>query len=203
MTISIETIALALFAYLVGSVPTGIVVAKLFGGPNPQTVGSGNMGATNVLRTTGKAAGILTLTFEVLKGAAAVIAALIISPDTLTISLTGFAVFAGHLFPIFLKFKGGKGVATAAGVLLVISPIATALCIAVLIVTVLITNYVSLGSIVAAAVLPIFMWIIPEYRDFTGLGITIAVLVIVKHKSNIKKLLHGEETKFRNKKPQS
>lgn len=183
-------------AYLLGSVPTGIFVAKALGGVDPRTSGSKNIGATNVGRTAGKKAGIITLIGDFLKGALPVFAAIKLGGDTLIISLVGLAAFLGHLFPIYLGFKGGKGVATALGVMTVIAPMATLLSAGVFIILVLIKRYVSLGSIFAAASLPVFVSFIVESKPFVPMSVAVSVLVIVKHKENIKRLVSGTENKI-------
>lgn len=186
-------------AYLLGSVPTGIVIVRLFGGVDPRHSGSKNIGATNVGRTSGKLPGILTLIGDLFKGALPVFIAFRLGPVPL-VSLTGLAAFLGHLFPVYLGFKGGKGVATACGVMLIISPIATLLSAAVFIVTVLIKRYVSLGSILAAASLPVFLSFLTRGKPFVLLGAAISALVIIKHHENIKRLAEGRENKIGGKK---
>ncbi|HAO92649.1 MAG TPA: acyl-phosphate glycerol 3-phosphate acyltransferase [Deltaproteobacteria bacterium] len=186
-------------AYLLGSVPTGIVVVRLFGGVDPRQSGSRNIGATNVSRTSGKLPGILTLAGDLFKGALPVFIAFRLGPAPL-VSLTGLAAFLGHLFPVYLGFKGGKGVATACGVMLIISPIATLLSAGVFVVTVAIKRYVSLGSILAAASLPVFLSFLTKGKPFVSLGVAISALVIIKHRENIKRLAEGRENKIGGKK---
>jgi len=183
-------------AYLLGSVPFGIVVARLFGGVDPRRAGSGNIGATNVMRSTGKAAGLLTLACDLLKGGAPVLLASLLHADPAFISLVGLAAFIGHLFPVYLGFKGGKGVATAFGVMLAIAPAAAILSAAVFAVVLALKRYVSLGSIIAASTLPVFLSFMPRYKGFVPLGAAVALLIIVKHKENIKRLVEGKENKF-------
>lgn len=208
-------------AYLLGSVPFGIVFGRLLGGVDPRTAGSMNIGATNVARTVGKAAGVLTLLFDVLKGALPTLAAFYLggaivssysaleasggppspfpehmNPAVLIVSVTGFAAFMGHLFPVFLRFKGGKGVATACGMMFVVSPLATALSVAVFALVVLLKRYVSLASIISASLLPVFLSFIPSRKDYVMLGVVVAFFVIIKHKDNIKRLAAGVENKI-------
>lgn len=183
-------------AYLFGSVPTGIIITKAFGGIDPRKAGSGNIGATNVGRTSGKLAGILTLIGDILKGAIPVLAAIALGFDTRFISITGLAAFIGHLFPIFLGFKGGKGVATALGVMIVISPPATILSALVFAVTAAIKRYVSLASMIAAASLPVFLSFLHRDREYMPLAVAIALLIIIKHKDNIKRLANGTENRI-------
>ncbi|CAG1066514.1 glycerol-3-phosphate acyltransferase PlsY [uncultured bacterium] len=183
-------------SYLLGSVPTGIVVSRLMGKGDPRKSGSGNIGATNVGRTSGKLAGVLTLLGDVLKGGVPVLLSLIYYPESLFVSLVGLAAFLGHLFPVYLGFKGGKGVATGLGVMVVICPLATLLSAFVFIVTAALKKYVSLASMLAAAMLPVFMSFDPRGRNYVGMGVVVAVLVIWKHKDNIKRLVAGTENRI-------
>ena len=203
-TITIFFIAYFVGAYLVGSIPSGLIAVKVLGGKDPRKVGSGNIGATNVNRTSGKAAGILTLIGDALKGAFPVYVVLALTPEIMIASITALAAFLGHLFPIYLKFKGGKGVATALGIMLVISPIAIGISVLVFIVVVLITRYVSIGSICAAIAMPITLSIIIKDRVdseyYILLTAVIAVLIILKHHANILRILRNEEHKVGTKK---
>ena len=189
-------LALIPLAYLLGSVPTGIVVSKALGKADPRTAGSGNIGATNVGRTSGKAAGILTLAGDIIKGALPVYIAFLVNRDAAFVSLVGLAAFIGHIFPIYLKFRGGKGVATACGIMLVISPAATLLSGAVFLAVVLVKRYVSLGSMAASASLPVFLSCIRGGKPYVPMGVAISVLIIIKHIDNIKRLVSGHENKI-------
>lgn len=192
--------ALVPLAYVLGSIPTGVLVTRAFGGVDPRKAGSGNIGATNVSRTSGKLAGALTLLGDILKGALPVLAAFWLNGGTLLISLVGLAAFIGHLLPIFLGFRGGKGVATACGVLVVISPAATLLAAAVFVVAAALKKYVSLASMLSAAAMPVFLYLIKDAREYAPLGLAIAVLIIIKHKDNIKRLASGTENRIGGKK---
>jgi len=183
-------------SYLLGSIPTGIVISRIFGKGDPRKAGSGNIGATNVGRTSGKLAGVLTLLGDVLKGALPVIVTFQIMPESLLVSLVGLAAFLGHLFPVYLGFKGGKGVATGLGVMVVICPLATLLSAAVFALAAYLKRYVSLASMVAAAMLPVFMSFFPRGRNYVGMGVVVAVLIIWKHKDNIKRLVAGTENRI-------
>lgn len=183
-------------AYLIGSIPTGIVISKLMGKGDPRKAGSGNIGATNVGRTSGKLAGILTLLGDVLKGGVPVFLAFQYYPESLFISLVGLAAFLGHLFPVYLGFRGGKGVATGLGVMVVICPVATLLSAVVFAVVAYLKRYVSLASMIAAAMLPVFMSFFPRGRNYVGMGVVVAVLIIWKHKDNIKRLVAGTENRI-------
>jgi len=182
-------------AYLLGSIPFGVVVARLVSGSDPRSGGSGNIGATNVLRTVGKKAGILTLALDILKGYLPVAAVLGSEPAWLPAAV-GIAAFLGHIFPIYLKFKGGKGVATGAGIFLALSPSALALSLAVFLVVVLRWRMVSLGSVVSAAVLAPSALLVGEDRYVIAAAALVGVLSVVKHRANIRRILAGEESRL-------
>lgn len=196
-------------AYLLGSVAFGIIVSKLFGLPDPRTVGSGNPGATNVLRSGKKSAAILTLLGDALKGWLPVWLALqsdmLVESDALmwVVASVGLAVFFGHLYPIFYKFKGGKGVATALGVMLAISPMLGLASAVTWVGVFAISRYSSLAAIVAAALAPVYAWfLLPRADNFLGVSdyvlavLVMAFMLIWRHRSNIKKLLNGTEAGF-------
>lgn len=183
-------------SYLIGSIPTGIVISRFMGKGDPRKSGSGNIGATNVGRTSGKLAGILTLLGDVLKGGIPVFLAFQFYHESLFVSLVGLAAFLGHIFPVYLGFKGGKGVATGLGVMVVICPIATLLSAVVFAVVAYLKRYVSLASMLAAAMLPVFMSFFPRGRNYVGMGVVVAVLIIWKHKDNIKRLVAGTENRI-------
>ncbi|MDD2337991.1 MAG: glycerol-3-phosphate 1-O-acyltransferase PlsY [Geobacteraceae bacterium] len=184
-------------SYCIGSIPTGLLLAKAFGGVDIRTQGSGNIGATNVYRTLGRKVGILTLVGDCLKGLLPVLAAKSLHLPGEWIALIGIAAFLGHIFPVFLRFKGGKGVATALGVFLATSPLAVlgALCVFI---TVLVSwRYVSLASMTAAAVMPLLVTLIYRNPILVAMAIVISVTVILKHLENIKRLKSGTENKFK------
>lgn len=183
-------------AYLLGSVSFGIVVSRAMGLPDPSTYGSGNPGATNVLRTGKKSAALLTLMGDAAKGWLAVWLALHFGLSPLWVAVVGAAVFLGHLYPVYYRFKGGKGVATALGVLLALSPW---LGLAVMLVWVLVFavwRYSSLAALVAAALAPLYAFWQFGAEPRAWLVLLMATLLIWRHKSNIKKLLAGEESGF-------
>ncbi len=184
------------WAYLLGSVPFGILVARVMGGVDPRTVGSGNIGATNVRRSAGKAAGALTLLLDFLKGALPAYLVWRLGYSPIMVSAVGLAAFLGHLWPIFLGFKGGKGVPTACGVMAAVAPLALLGSLLVFLIVVAVKRYVSLGSIFAAGLLPVFLSFLPRSREYLGLGMLIAVLVILRHSENIKRLASGSENKL-------
>lgn len=188
-------------AYLLGSIAFGIVVSKLFGLPDPRTVGSGNPGATNVLRSGKKIAAILTLLGDALKGFIPVYLALQCDMLMWVVASVGIAVFLGHLYPIFYKFKGGKGVATALGVMLALSPLLGLAALVTWIVVFAISRYSSLGAIVAAGLSPLYAWLLlMPYKDYVTTVIVMSLLLIWRHKTNIQKLLNGTESGFGKKK---
>jgi glycerol-3-phosphate acyltransferase PlsY len=193
-------------AYLLGSIPTGFLVAKARG-VDIRTVGSGNIGATNVFRYLGKPAGIFVLLADALKGwiAVAVVANLILAwwfadrsqtfHDALGVC-AGVAAILGHNYTCWLQFKGGKGIATSAGVLIALVPKALLIILAVFIIVFLITRFVSLGSICASATLPFAEWFTSRNLIMTGVTAAIAALAIYKHRGNIKRLLNGTENRI-------
>jgi len=190
---------LVLFGYLLGSVPFGILVAKAFDRDvDLRKAGSGNIGATNVARTLGRGAGILTLALDAGKGVLALaLARQFLDPSAHHwFALVGGAVFLGHIFPVYLRFKGGKGVAVALGVVLFLSP-ETAFVIVVLFAAVLyFTRYVSLASLCAAVGLPIAMAFLGKSRHYVTLALMMSFLVIYTHRENIHRLLSGQENRF-------
>lgn len=189
-------------AYLVGSIPFGLLLSRR-SGIDIRQHGSGNIGATNVSRLVGKKIGFLTLLFDATKGWLPVIAAWLLLDDdpSLTTALCGAAAVTGHSFSIFLRFKGGKGVATALGVFLAISPKVLLISVPVFILLALTTGFVSLGSLLAsAAVLPA-LYIFGEPNWKLWLAAYIIVLIWLKHHQNIQRLLNGTEKRFREKEP--
>jgi len=190
-------------AYLLGSIPFGYLLVRFFLKQDVRNIGSGNIGATNVARSGAKGLGILTLVLDCLKGLVAVLIAKHFGGGNLDLAaLAAVAAILGHIFPIWLRFKGGKGIATALGVFLALSwP--TALCaLAVFILVTLASKYVSLGSILGATSLPMFMLYFQPYRSATFVGSTIfiSLLCIMKHKDNIARLKSGTENKIGSKK---
>src|SRR3989304_9069716 len=201
---NLETVILIIAAYLIGSIPTGIIVAKIIGAPDPRTIGSGNIGATNVGRAAGKAAGIVTLIGDILKGFLITSLAFYIFGNSPTaVSITGLAVFLGHIYPIFLLFKGGKGVATALGVFLAIGALQALIAVILFAVIVAIFRYVSLGSMIAAVSIPILFSLFEATILYALFAVLIAVLIVLKHSDNIKRLVNGTENKVGGKKTQN
>ncbi len=199
-------VAVIITAYLLGSIPFGYLIVRAKAGADVRETGSGGTGATNVSRRAGKTAGMLTLVLDALKGAGAVwLARLVVGSDQMVnwvVAAAAIAAIVGHMFPIWLGLRGGKGVATAVGVFLILVPIALVLAAALFLVIVMLTRYVSLGSITAAAALPILVWLQNAFlKPVSGpvmfLAVTGALLIIFAHRANISRLLHGTETKFR------
>ncbi|WP_082893001.1 MULTISPECIES: glycerol-3-phosphate 1-O-acyltransferase PlsY [Emticicia] len=191
-----------IFAYLAGSIPTAVWYGKIFHGVDVRQHGSGNAGATNSLRTLGKKAGIIVLIVDFLKGFLAVKAASLFSTETDSILplIMGLAVIAGHIFPIFAQFRGGKGVATAMGVLVATFPWAALGCMVIFMIIVFATKYVSLGSILGALAFPIQLtfnlWNDNADKYAIGFAWLIFIILAVMHRQNIQRLLKGTESKF-------
>lgn len=189
-------ISLLAGAYLLGSIPTGLLLGKAYG-IDVRKEGSGNIGATNLYRTVGRKVGLLTLFGDCLKGLLPVLAVKYSSLPLEYAAWVGLAAFCGHVFSVFLRFRGGKGVATALGVFLALSPLAVAVAIGVFVVLMLIWRYVSLGSISAAAVMPIAVWALGGGRVMIVVTMLIAVVVIIRHLENIRRLVAGTENRFK------
>lgn len=194
----------ALGAYLLGSIPTAYIAGRLLKGVDIRTVGSGNVGASNATRLLGKGWGIAVLLFDASKG---LIPLLIVqhvlfkdSPSVQRYAIVGaIACMLGHIFPVWLSFKGGKGVATGLGVMVALIPIAVAVALPVFVIVVALTRYISLGSVLAALVLPIAFFIdhsLPADRELFVFVTFACLFVIYKHKVNIKRIFAGEENRF-------
>ncbi len=199
----ITEIAIIVFAYLLGSIPTAVWVGKWFYKLDVREHGSGNAGATNVMRVLGAKAGIPVLVFDMFKGWLAVYLTFLSSFnfDSNTFVtyqiIVGIAAVVGHIFPIFAQFKGGKGVATVAGAVLAINPAGTLIAVAVFIVVLLSTKYVSVGSMMGGISFPITVFIIypSPYISMKIFSIAVAIMLITTHTKNIQRLLAGEEKK--------
>ena len=189
---------IALFGYLLGSVPTGFLLAKFFSKVDPRKMGSKNIGATNIFRTAGKGLGILTLVGDVLKGMIPIGIAIQLSISDLWLAVVGLSTFLGHIFPIFLGFRGGKGVATALGVYLVISPIAVLMEFLLFAGLVWKWRYISLGSICCATTIPVLIaFFRSDSQAYFILSVIIAALILYRHQENIVRLLQGTENKWK------
>ena len=196
-------VLLLAIAYLLGSIPFGYLLVRVFRKQDIRSTGSGNIGATNVVRSGAKGLGILTLLLDLGKASLAVLVAAHFAPRTLngpSDLMVGAAVAAvlGHVFPVWLGFRGGKGVASALGALLVLVPSVALAALGVFLLVVLTTRFVSLASIAAAALIPVFAMLFVQDRSPVYLGgiIFLALLVIVKHHANIRRLLAGRESRF-------
>ena len=195
-------LAIPIAAYLLGSIPFGLLLTKAFGRGDVRKVGSGNIGATNVARAAGLLAGVFTLVLDVAKGAAAVFLAEKLSHDSAAwMMIAAFAALVGHCFPVWLKFRGGKGVATAAGVFLVLSPLACLAAVILFLLVVVFWRYISLGSVSTAAAMPLliyFLWA-PHHAPPTSVtfgAVATALLIVYKHRGNLQRLVAGVEPKF-------
>ena len=197
---------LLICAYLLGSIPWGLIFARIFAKVDIRLKGSGNIGATNVTRQVGVIPGLLTLAGDILKGALPVYLALaafgpVNGVGDIYVSTVALAAFLGHLYPVFLKFQdGGKGVATAAGCFAVVSPAAVLAAFAVFILMLLAARRVSVGSLAAAAALPIALWITTDSAAMIAAAGVLALFIFVRHRDNLKRLAAGKEPVFKLKK---
>ena len=195
-----QTVLALVAAYLLGSVPFAMLSSKLFGLADPRSYGSGNPGATNVLRSGNKKAALLTLIGDALKGTVAVVVAQQAGLSDNQIALVALAVFLGHLYPIFLKFKGGKGVATAAGVLLALDPLLGLATVGTWLLVAYVSRYSSLAALCAAAAAPLYSALLHGASTQTVIVGILGMALIGKHWQNIQRLLAGQETKIGSKK---
>lgn len=188
---------LVIVAYLLGSISFAVLVVRAKTGRDIRSEGSGNAGATNVLRSYGKKLALLVAFADVAKGAAAVFLMRLVTADPRWAAAAGFAAILGHVFPVFYGFRGGKGVATAVGAFLALSPVPLLVCLAVFLAIVATTRYVSLGSVLAMALLPPVagLFFHAPRAVVTTAGLT-AILILVKHLPNLKRLARGEERKL-------
>ncbi len=187
---------LALLGYAIGSIPFSFMVARLFGVKDVRTVGSGNVGATNVMRSAGKGAGVLALLLDGSKGAVTVLLARGLAASELEVCVAGIFAMIGHLFPVWLGFRGGKGVATGAGLFLPLAPDALGIAFLTFVATVAIFRYVSLASILASLALPVAARLLGGTATVTATALVAALMVVVKHRANIVRLARGIEPKL-------
>ncbi len=183
-------------AYLMGSIPVGVLLARAKGGSDPRKVGSGNIGATNVMRAAGTVTGILTLLGDMLKGLIPVLVTLCAGQPRWIVAAAGLATFLGHLFPVFLKFRGGKGVATALGIFLSLDRFAIFIDIVLFIAVCLKWRYVSLASLVGVAAMPLLLHLLNAPAEYVCLSVVIGALIFLRHKDNIRRLIAGTENKM-------
>lgn len=186
---------LIIFAFVLGSIPFGVLVAKIYG-VDLKKVGSGNIGATNVLRTMGKWPAVFTLVGDTMKGAMAIMAGRLIVSDVTVEGTIGVAAILGHNYSVFLKFNGGKGVATSLGVLLVYSPVAALVTVAIWFIVIFLTRYSSLGAIISFAALPFTVYATDYSKGKIMVSLLISGLLIFRHVDNIKRLLKRKEPKI-------
>ena len=192
-----------MLAYLVGSIPFSFIVGRLLGGSDVRSEGSGNVGATNVLRAAGPKAGVLALILDLLKGVAPLVLGKIAGATPETLAIVAVAVVLGHIYPVFLGFRGGKGVATAAGVGLCLAPLWTGIALAIFGLVVAVTRFVSAGSIAAAIALPVLAHFGSRFEAPAAVGLesqvalaAIALMVVARHRANLSRLFSGTESKL-------
>jgi len=202
----LASLLIVVVSYLLGSIPTGYLLVRLFRNQDIRSVGSGNIGATNVLRSGGKGLGAATFLLDMLKGCAAVLLGGFLGglllpemPFRDAQALAALSAVIGHMFPVWLRLRGGKGVATGFGVFLVAAPLAALAAITTFAIVLLLTRYVSLASIIGAASFPVFAWFFvhgdrPVF--YIAVQAAVALLIIVKHHQNIGRLLAGTESRF-------
>jgi len=199
----VRSLLILIIAYLIGSIPFGYLIVRTKRAGDVRQIGSGGTGATNVSRRAGKAAGVLTLLLDAAKGAAAVLIAQNVSGSDWVKAVAAIVVIVGHIFPVWLGFRGGKGVATGVGVFLVLAPIAL-LCAGIVFVSIVFfTRYVSLGSITAAVLIPLFVWLqnvfvepLADLRPLLTAAIIGALLILFAHRGNIGRLAQGTESQI-------
>ena len=189
---------IAALSYLLGSIPFGYLLVRIFRGTDVRQIGSGNIGATNVSRTS-PALGILTLLLDAAKGLAPVIIARTLHPDHAALfgALAGFFAVIGHMFPVWLGFRGGKGVATGLGAFVCVAPKSLLVMVGIFLAVVAAFRYISLGSILASLALPLLAWQLDRHTGLTlYLILAAALLIVVKHHQNVRRLLAGTESRF-------
>lgn len=186
--------------YLVGAIPFGLIISKMVG-VDVRTQGSRNIGATNVNRVLGKKLGFITLVCDCLKGLLPMYLAALVLPESETkemmVAITGVMAVLGHMFPVYLKFRGGKGVATGMGVILYLSLPAIALSLLVFVITVALTGFVSAGSLLASGLVPLWLYLLGASKTTIGVAAGVALLIWLKHHENIYRLIHGQEKSWK------
>jgi glycerol-3-phosphate acyltransferase PlsY len=184
------------FAYFIGSIPFALLLARRWGAADLRLVGSGNLGAANVMRASGVTAGLLVAALDVGKGAASVWLAARLSAGPAVPAAAGLAAIVGHIYPIWLRFHGGKGVATACGAFSVLTPLAIPPAVAVFAAVVWATKYVSLGSMLASVTLPFFAYLLGSSRPVVAAAVASAILIVFRHRSNVVRLQTGAERRL-------
>jgi glycerol-3-phosphate acyltransferase PlsY len=189
-------VAAILLAYLIGSIPFALLLARRWGASDLRLVGSGNLGAANVMRTSGVRAGLLVAALDMGKGAASVWLAARLSTNHGIPAVAGFAAILGHIYPVWLRFRGGKGVATACGVFSVLTPLAMAPALAIFATAVWVTKYVSLGSVLAAMLLPPLAYVLGSPAPSVAAAVASAAIIVFRHRSNVMRLRSGTERRL-------
>jgi glycerol-3-phosphate acyltransferase PlsY len=187
-----------LVGYLVGTIPFALLLAKRWGGADLRAVGSGNLGATNVMRASGLTPGLIVAALDVSKGMASVLIAerLVGNPASAAASAAGLAAIVGHIYPVWLGFRGGKGVATACGVFAVLAPMAAVAALVVFVASVWLTKYISVGSVLGSAALPPAAYLSGEAASVVTAGVAAASLIVFRHRSNLARLRAGTERRL-------
>jgi glycerol-3-phosphate acyltransferase PlsY len=183
-------------AYLIGSVPFALLVARKWGAKDLRRVGSGNLGAANVLRASGVTAGVLVALLDVGKGVAGVLVAARLDGSNATPAVAGLAAIVGHIYPVWLRFRGGKGVATACGVFAALAPVALPLALAVFLLSAWLTKYISVGSVLASAALPPIAYAMGTPTPIVIAASAAAVLIVFRHRSNLARVWLGTERRI-------
>ncbi|MEW6607784.1 MAG: glycerol-3-phosphate 1-O-acyltransferase PlsY [bacterium] len=192
----VEIILVIIFSYLIGAIPTAYIIGRIFGKVDIRTVGSGNVGASNVYRIVGKTAGISVLIIDILKGFLPVCLVNLLAFATIYQIMAGLGAIIGHIWTVFLKFKGGKGVATGLGVFLGLTPIPVLIALLVFLLVVAISRYISIGSIIAAIFIPVLLLFFKEEPEIIIFALVVSLLIVIRHIPNIKRLITGQEHKF-------
>jgi glycerol-3-phosphate acyltransferase PlsY len=195
-TVAAVPVVSVIAAYLIGSVPFALLVAKSWGAADLRTVGSGNLGATNVVRASGVTAGMLVAILDVGKGAASVFLASRLSGSPTTPALAGIAAIVGHIYPVWLRFRGGKGVATACGVFAALTPMAVPPALVVFFISVWVTKYISVGSVLASISLPPIAYALGSPTSIVVAAIAAATLIVFRHRSNLGRVRSGTERRI-------
>jgi glycerol-3-phosphate acyltransferase PlsY len=187
----------ALIGYGIGSLPLGFLLTRAAAGVDIRRAGSGNVGAANVYRTAGRGLGVVVMLLDMAKGAGSVMTARLLwphSPDSA--ALAGLAAIVGHIYPLWLRFRGGKGVAAACGTFAIIAPSATASAAVVFVLTAALTRYISLGSVLATVTVPLVEWLTPGHRPEELAAMAAAVIILFRHRDNLARLARGTERRF-------
>ncbi len=194
-------LAVVIVSYLIGAIPTGLIIVRVLSGEDIRQHGSGNIGTVNVLRVAGVATAIVVLAVDILKGLVPVLLAVRAEVPAWVVVAGGLAAIAGHNWSVFLRFQGGKGIATSFGVLWGLSWAAAAVAAAVWIVTVAITRYASLGSLLAVVSVPITLWRLRQPEEYVSFGVIAALFAIYRHRANLQRLVAGTELHITDREP--